>query len=584
MLNTAIGSRRGAGWLALAGAAGFVLLSCSDDKSTQPDTTPPVASITAPAEGDTLQTDPVSITVTATDNRGVVRVDFFDGTTLLGSDSQAPYGFEWAWGALADGADHALRVSAVDQAGNSGADTINVFVPEPDTEAPSVAFTAPLEGGVVVGHPTLAVEASDTGSGQAAVASVSFYAGATLLGIDTAAPYEQIWNTTGLATGEIYALSATAADRAGNLAADTVHVTLQADATPPTVAITTPAGTALASGDVITAAASDAGGLAAVRFYLGETLVGIDTTDPYEQPALALLYWADGAAHDVTAEAEDLAGNTQRAAAVAFTVTKPATAWLSEVLAVAGPGEQDGHRFERLVRLNPDVRYRGTQIDTIVVSTCILGHTALIDYEVKGCFHVMPVPPPDTTRFHIDRCIVVNGVNKARLPAPPQTGLSWGGAIEFGDEHAPPSWEPPCGQVTHCTIYKSLQSGIYLHRSRADRLVIKNNILFQNNLGGCVRYADDVTPAITFNCADQNQPCDYGEHCGCPSNPLPEEILLTDPDAHLGTNISADPDFQPRFTKPSQVRRERAHFTLGPDTPCRDQGEDGTYMGALPPE
>ncbi len=572
---------RGTLLLALLSATGL-LLSCSDDDNpTKPDTQAPAVTITAPAEGDTLQTDTTLVAVTATDNVGVVRVDFFADDVAIGSDAQAPFGFAWVWGELGDDEFHELRATAVDKAGNEGSDTLSVFLPAPvppDTVPPQVAITSPLEGAAVVGHPTITASATDTGSDTAGVASVSFYAGAALLGIDTQEPYEQVWNTEGLPLDQEYELWAVAEDLAGNTASDTVRVTLQADATPPAVILTTLPGSALTSADAITAEANDEGGIAEVRFYLDETLVGSDTAEPFEQPALALLYWADGVSHEVTAEAEDFTGNTHRSDPVAITIVRPATACLTDVLAVAAPGDQDGYHFARVVRLNPQVRYRGTQIDTIDVSTCILGNTALIDYEGKGCLFVVPMPMPDTTRFHIDHCIILNARNEVRLPAPPLTGLSFGGAIEF---LSIPGWEAPCGLVDHCTIYRSAQSGVYLHLSQADRLVIKNNIFVENQMGGCVRHDEDVTPSIRYNCASQNNDAEFGSHCACPSNPHPDPLDINDPQEQLGTNIVVVPFATMPKNRPRTLRE---HFVLLPDTPCRAQGEDGTYMGAMPPE
>ncbi len=573
--------RRCAALLALLGTAGLIA-SCSDDDPERPDTRPPEIAITAPLDGDTLLADPQLIEAAADDDRGVARVEFYAGGTLLGTDPEVPYTYAWSWGDLGNDGVHELRATAVDQAGNTASDTIRVFLPQsepPDTVPPVVAIVAPLAGGEVTGQVTIAATATDTGVEGAGIAAVTFYVDGALLGADGESPYEHLWDTRTLATGQQYALSAIAADLAGNTAADTVRVTVVADEQAPEVAITTPAGSALAATEAITATATDAGGVAVVRFYLDDVLAGVDRAAPFEQPALALLYWADGTSHVVAVEAEDFAGNRRRSEPVAVTIIRPATAWLSQVLAVAGPGEADGHRFARLVRLNPQVRYRGSQIDTIDVNTCIQGNSALVDYELTGCLFVLPAPLPDTTRFHIDHCILINAVNRARTP-PPGSTISWGGAIEFVS--MVPSREAPCGQVTHCTIYNALQSGIYLHRSQAERIVIKNNLFVQNQLGGCVRYADDVTATIRYNCAFQNNHAQFGEHCGCPSALQPTEIYITDPEEQLGTNIIANPDF-PAITKPPFDRRLREHFVLGPETPCRYSGEDGTYLGAMPP-
>ena len=58
---------------------------------------PPAVSITSPVDGAIFPWKPtISITATATDSDGTVtRVEFRDGTTLVGQDSTAPYSFTW---------------------------------------------------------------------------------------------------------------------------------------------------------------------------------------------------------------------------------------------------------------------------------------------------------------------------------------------------------------------------------------------------------------------------------------------------------------------------------------------------------
>jgi hypothetical protein len=81
--------------------------------------TPPAVSITYPANGAIFPWKPtITVTATATDSNGTVtRVEFRDGTTLLGQDTTAPYSFTWR--NVPPGA-HVLTARATD---NSGAAT-----------------------------------------------------------------------------------------------------------------------------------------------------------------------------------------------------------------------------------------------------------------------------------------------------------------------------------------------------------------------------------------------------------------------------------------------------------------------------
>jgi Zn-dependent metalloprotease len=82
------------------------------------DTTPPTTSLTAPTAGATL-TGTVTLSATASDNVAVTKVEFYAGTTLLGSDTTSPYSISWASTALANGS-YSFTSKAYDAAGNVG--------------------------------------------------------------------------------------------------------------------------------------------------------------------------------------------------------------------------------------------------------------------------------------------------------------------------------------------------------------------------------------------------------------------------------------------------------------------------------
>ena len=102
-----------------------------------------------------------------------------------------------------------------------------------DNAAPSVSITSPL-GGQVSNNVAVKASASD----NVGVTSVSFFDGASQIGADdTAAPYEVVWNTIGLAEGN-HSLTAIARDAAGHAttsAAVVVNVHNLVSVTVPTV-------------------------------------------------------------------------------------------------------------------------------------------------------------------------------------------------------------------------------------------------------------------------------------------------------------------------------------------------------------
>ncbi len=103
-----------------------------------PDTTPPTISITVPTNNATVSND-VSLTATASDNIGVVGVQFkVDGQNLGNEDATEPYQTMWSTTYLING-NHTITAIARDAAGNtttSSSIILTVSDPIPDTTPP----------------------------------------------------------------------------------------------------------------------------------------------------------------------------------------------------------------------------------------------------------------------------------------------------------------------------------------------------------------------------------------------------------------------------------------------------------------
>jgi chitodextrinase len=210
-----------------------------------PDTTPPSVSVTSPANGATVR-GMVTLTASASDNVGVVGVQFFgDGMALAGEVTTPPYSVSVDSTASSDGS-HTLTAVARDAAGNvttSTAVTVTVSnAPPPDTTPPSVSLASPANGTTLQGTVTVSASASDS----VGVAGVQFKLdGANLGAENTSAPYAASWNTNGVGNGS-HTLTAVARDAAGNVAtsaAVTVTVsnavpTVRVEETDPSIAYT----------------------------------------------------------------------------------------------------------------------------------------------------------------------------------------------------------------------------------------------------------------------------------------------------------------------------------------------------------
>ena len=99
-------------------AAGNSGSSAAIPVSVDNDTTAPLASITSPAAGATVSAT-VLVAASASDDRGVVKVEFYLDGALASTDTTAPY--EWSWNTTtASNASHSLTAKSHDAAGNIG--------------------------------------------------------------------------------------------------------------------------------------------------------------------------------------------------------------------------------------------------------------------------------------------------------------------------------------------------------------------------------------------------------------------------------------------------------------------------------
>ena len=69
-----------------------LFLSCEDKK--EEDTTPPTVSISSLVSGQTVN-GVVNITVTTQDDNGISKVEFFVNDSLIFTDAESPYQYNW---------------------------------------------------------------------------------------------------------------------------------------------------------------------------------------------------------------------------------------------------------------------------------------------------------------------------------------------------------------------------------------------------------------------------------------------------------------------------------------------------------
>jgi hypothetical protein len=274
---------------------------------TVTDQTAPTAAITAPTSGSFVTGASVAVSATASDNVGVVGVQFkVDGTNAGAEDTTSPYSTTWNTTGLSGA--HSITAVARDAAGNTTTSTaVSVTV---DNSAPTVSITAPTAGAIVNGTVTVNATAADTGG--SGISKVEFYVDGTLSSTDTTTPYSFAWNTTPLAFGTAHTLSAKAYDNvtpANVTTSSNVGVTVN-DTTPPSAPTNLRTTTILPTSITLAwTASTDNVAVTGYQIRRGGTLLSTTASLTYADSGLT-----PATAYAYTVTAIDAAGNSSTAA------------------------------------------------------------------------------------------------------------------------------------------------------------------------------------------------------------------------------------------------------------------------------
>src|SRR5207244_2815949 len=193
---------------------------------------PPSVTLTAPAAGASY-TAPATINLTASasasGSASIGKVEFYAGSTLVGSATSAPYTASWS--NVAAGS-YTLTAKATD---SLGASTTSAAVNVSVNVAPTVSITVPADGAVFTAPASIAITA--VASSTASLSKVELFHDGVSLGAATPPANTKnftLYATWNVSTAGTYALTAQATDSGGALSTSApVHVTVNAPPPPP---------------------------------------------------------------------------------------------------------------------------------------------------------------------------------------------------------------------------------------------------------------------------------------------------------------------------------------------------------------
>ncbi len=232
----------------------------------------PTVTLTSPTNNSSTCTgNSIAITATATISTGSIsKVDFYDGTTLLGTDNSSPYAYTWNNASAGTHTVRAIATSVANVASTAATASLTVNAPtaiDPYMQVNGGTWTAQSDATVCAGN--------SVGIGPHPVSTTGWtWTGPT--NFTSTAREIQLPNIT-TSQGGIY--TATYKDANGCTSISTMTVKVSSS---PVITITSPSNNStVTSTDVLINTNVTGTGINSVQFYNGKTLLGQVSTSPY---------------------------------------------------------------------------------------------------------------------------------------------------------------------------------------------------------------------------------------------------------------------------------------------------------------
>src|SRR5205085_132858 len=128
----------------------------------------------------------ITINATATDADGTVsKVDFYNGTTLLGTDATSPYSFVIS---RSEERSEGIKSVATDNLNATGTSSVITVTVSNANTSPVATITSPANNATFTTGAAITINATASDA-NGTVSKVDFYNGTTLLGTDATSPY-----------------------------------------------------------------------------------------------------------------------------------------------------------------------------------------------------------------------------------------------------------------------------------------------------------------------------------------------------------------------------------------------------------
>ncbi len=264
---------------------------------------PPFLNVTSPVNGSIITQSDIVIQAGASDDIGIVQVQFYVNDTLIATDTTAPYSATWQVDSNDPNGWYYIRVIALDAESQTTEQIVWIYL----WDLPPIASIIEPANGTLVSVASLLINATiydDVG-----IDYVNFYGDGQYLGQKTAAPYTLYWDLSDVYAGW-HVVSIFVMDTSERVTHD-LHIFEVAVDQQPQVTIISPSNGSTITGPTLSVSVSATDpeqGIYRVYLYVDDVYVTYDSVPPYAF-SYAIPGTFERGMHTITVYAQDVRGN-----------------------------------------------------------------------------------------------------------------------------------------------------------------------------------------------------------------------------------------------------------------------------------
>jgi hypothetical protein len=296
---------------------GSLCLGCkSESAGPSGDTSSPAVSIVSPLNA-SIVVDSIIVIATASDDIGVIKVEFYIDGSLIHTRSTTPWQFNWNLQGISNNSIHEIMAKGYDASNNIGISSAVTVLVKSDTTNPTVSIISPLNNAIIVDSVQIIANAFD----NKVIQRVEFYIDGNLTNTRITTPWQYLWDVRNVPDNTHHSILAKVYDDVNNFETSSqINVLVRTDTTRPIICINQPLNNSyIVDSVLITTAAYDNRGIQRVEFFIDGILEYTRFSTPW-QYNWDVRNLTPNSAHTIFAKAFDIYNNTDNSPTISVTV------------------------------------------------------------------------------------------------------------------------------------------------------------------------------------------------------------------------------------------------------------------------